>query len=354
MPSLFPRFFLDGIVIENCSPWWFPFMGLTVWPFVLLRDSGFTQKGNPTQTLQHERIHLVQQAECGVLPFYALYFAELLIRSLIHGVQHAYENVSFEREAFRNEAKKTYLLHRRPFAFINYYINSRRLSYKETFEDSRTKLKDAHRRNMQNRKQKFEQLSPEEQVTARSERHRAEDAQALRMQRLVDSYSCTGLHPSVSVCIDLSFDATHSERERRSLCKQLCLSYNSVRTMPTDPLRLYVTGLRAGRGADAGDGLGLLEGSLAKQGVGQWALKVVPESAWEIPARCQDELLRAPGMPQTHESFPNMIRREQLLGNELLRDLSNFVMLSPDATDVILSFDSSKVGKFRVRVGVLF
>lgn len=32
------------------------------------------------ETLCHERVHLVQQAECGLLPFYALYAGEFILR----------------------------------------------------------------------------------------------------------------------------------------------------------------------------------------------------------------------------------------------------------------------------------
>lgn len=352
-----PRWLKDGIIIENCPSAVFPFLGLTIWPFVFLRDKGFTPKGNPTQTLQHERIHLAQQIECFVIPFYLLYFAELFIRIFTNGFSSAYSNISFEREAYWNEKKKSYLGHRPMFAFTKYY-NPKRLTYGESFEASRAKLKDGRKRNMQNQKEKYESMTAEEQTKARSERHRSEDAMRARMQQLVDTYDSAQDHPNISVCIDLSFDGAHSDRERRSLCKQLCFSYNTIRGMPEDPLRLYLTGLRA-----HGNVNGPLEESLLKQGVGHWGVKLVPESAWNIPDRClaerqgadgdglevgtQDQEDQSQGQGQSHGSssscFHNIIEGRTLVHNTLLHDKKNYIFLSPDAPDVITSFRSDKV-----------
>ena len=49
--------------------------GMALFPFILVR------RPNPSLTLlNHERIHLRQQAELGVLPFYVWYVLEYLIR----------------------------------------------------------------------------------------------------------------------------------------------------------------------------------------------------------------------------------------------------------------------------------
>ncbi|MBO0948833.1 hypothetical protein [Fibrella forsythiae] len=87
---------------------------MTIWPFVLLR------KPNPSaQLLNHERIHLRQQLELGIVPFYLWYFGEYGYWRL-RGMDHyrAYRAIRFEREAFDNEENLAYL-NKRPFwAFL--------------------------------------------------------------------------------------------------------------------------------------------------------------------------------------------------------------------------------------------
>lgn len=84
--------------------------GMTIWPFVLLR------RPNPSaRLLNHERIHLRQQLELGLLPFYLWYVAEYVywrIRLRDHYI--AYRAIRFEREAFNNDENPDYL-RTRPF-----------------------------------------------------------------------------------------------------------------------------------------------------------------------------------------------------------------------------------------------
>lgn len=88
---------------------------MTIWPFVLLRQP------NPSaRLLNHERIHLRQQLELGILPFYLWYFAEYgywRCRGLAH--YEAYRAIRFEREAFTNDANLTYLNKRPLWAFLS-------------------------------------------------------------------------------------------------------------------------------------------------------------------------------------------------------------------------------------------
>lgn len=62
--------------------------------------------------INHERIHLRQQLEMLVIPFYIWYLVEFYTKG--------YYNISFEREAYRNEHDPTYLRRRKPFAFLKY------------------------------------------------------------------------------------------------------------------------------------------------------------------------------------------------------------------------------------------
>lgn len=91
--------------------------GMALFPFILVRQP------NPGPTLlNHERIHLRQQAELGILPFYIWYGLEYLFRRF-HYRDHylAYRNISFEREAFSNDQDLTYL-NNRPFWGFWHYI----------------------------------------------------------------------------------------------------------------------------------------------------------------------------------------------------------------------------------------
>lgn len=90
--------------------------GMALFPLVLVRS----REPGPV-LLQHERIHLRQQLELGILPFYVWYLVEYLIRRAQYGNHYlAYLNISFEREAYTNEATPDYLKKRPLFAFRRY------------------------------------------------------------------------------------------------------------------------------------------------------------------------------------------------------------------------------------------
>lgn len=90
--------------------------GMALFPFILVKEP------NPGPILlNHERIHLRQQAELGVVLFYVWYILEYLIRRLQYGQHYkAYRNISFEREAFANEENLSYLKSRRWWTFWKY------------------------------------------------------------------------------------------------------------------------------------------------------------------------------------------------------------------------------------------
>jgi len=71
--------------------------------------------------INHEKIHLKQQLELLILPFYLFYITEWLIRAIIYLDSYkAYQNISFEREAYHNEKNMNYLEERKPLSFIKY------------------------------------------------------------------------------------------------------------------------------------------------------------------------------------------------------------------------------------------
>lgn len=90
--------------------------GIALWPFVLVKSK------RPTDRLIcHERIHLHQQIEMLIIPFYIWYILEWTVRWVQYQDRNkAYFNISFEREAFQNEDNPEYLKSRRFWGFINY------------------------------------------------------------------------------------------------------------------------------------------------------------------------------------------------------------------------------------------
>ena len=94
------------------------FKGITIFPFIILKDK--KTKDNKV-VINHEKIHIEQQKELLVIPFFIWYFVEWFIRLFMDG--NAYRNISFEREAYANEDNVDYLKERRPFAFFKYMFN---------------------------------------------------------------------------------------------------------------------------------------------------------------------------------------------------------------------------------------
>lgn len=96
-------------------------IGLTLYPYIFLRKSYFDKMPDVVlrNTIRHENIHIKQQGELLVLPFYIWYLLEYIIKFIKYGA-YAYENLSFEREAYQNEKDVNYLANRKRFAFLKY------------------------------------------------------------------------------------------------------------------------------------------------------------------------------------------------------------------------------------------
>lgn len=88
------------------------FLGISLWPFIILKEELLKKD---KVFMNHERIHIRQQAELLVLPFYLWYGVEFLFRWIQYKNKYqAYRNISFEREAYGNEKDPGYL-HKRSF-----------------------------------------------------------------------------------------------------------------------------------------------------------------------------------------------------------------------------------------------
>jgi hypothetical protein len=66
-------------------------------------------------TLQHEAIHTAQMKELLYIGFYILYFLEWIYRLIFH-TKTAYNGISFEVEAYKNQWRYKYIETRKHFA----------------------------------------------------------------------------------------------------------------------------------------------------------------------------------------------------------------------------------------------
>ena len=94
------------------------YTGLTFYPFVIFK---YTGSKADLVLMNHERIHIKQQLELLVLPFYFLYFLDFAIKLLKYRDRNAaYRNIIFEREAYANEKDPDFLKSRPFYNFLKY------------------------------------------------------------------------------------------------------------------------------------------------------------------------------------------------------------------------------------------
>lgn len=92
---------------------------MALFPFILVRDK---RMADDAILINHERIHLRQQAELLVIPFYVLYLLIYLFNLFVYRKHHkAYMNIVFEREAYDKEADIKYLERRKWQAWRSYF-----------------------------------------------------------------------------------------------------------------------------------------------------------------------------------------------------------------------------------------
>ena len=94
------------------------YVGLSLWPFIIVKEPELIRD---KVLINHERIHLRQQLEMLIIPFYLFYFLEWTIKCVWYlNPYRAYRNLSFEREAYRHESDHDYLSRRGMFSFARY------------------------------------------------------------------------------------------------------------------------------------------------------------------------------------------------------------------------------------------
>lgn len=116
-------------------------VAISLFPFVIYKNKYLKTNSD---THNHESIHIMQQMECGLvgmiiyflsglvfnnwlisLPVLFLFgilylFFFLINRFRFKNWDEAYENIPFEKEAYRNSNRSVYLGLRKPFAWVNY------------------------------------------------------------------------------------------------------------------------------------------------------------------------------------------------------------------------------------------
>jgi hypothetical protein len=94
------------------------YRGLAAFPFVFVK---YRIDVENKVFVNHEKIHLRQQLELLVIPFFIWYFIEYLFRLIQYKkADLAYRNISFEREAYANEKNLEYLKNRPLFKSLDF------------------------------------------------------------------------------------------------------------------------------------------------------------------------------------------------------------------------------------------
>ena len=94
--------------------------GITLFPFIFLKKK--EDKYNAV-LINHEKIHLRQQLELLIIPFYIWYVAEYFYWYFKYKDTYlAYRRICFEREAFAKEQSTQYLKERKFWAFWKYRV----------------------------------------------------------------------------------------------------------------------------------------------------------------------------------------------------------------------------------------
>lgn len=95
-----------------------PYSAMALFPFILVKHE--SMKRNKA-LINHELIHIRQQLELLVIPFYVLYFLNYILNLFIYRNHYkAYRQIVFEREAYAMDGDLHYLKRRELWAFLKW------------------------------------------------------------------------------------------------------------------------------------------------------------------------------------------------------------------------------------------
>src|SRR6478672_8726805 len=97
---------------------WLKVNGMALFPFILISNKA---KIKDAILINHELIHIRQQLEMLVIPFYIFYLLNYMV-NIIKFKNHdkAYLEITFEKEAYQNDHNLAYLKSRPFWAFLKY------------------------------------------------------------------------------------------------------------------------------------------------------------------------------------------------------------------------------------------
>ncbi|WP_291722666.1 hypothetical protein [Bernardetia sp.] len=96
-----------------------PPRAMALFPFVLVEE---VDDKYDKVLINHEKIHLRQQLEMLIVPFYLAYLGHYIVQLIRFKEHHkAYMNIVFEREAYQNESDLEYLRKRKIWGFWKYW-----------------------------------------------------------------------------------------------------------------------------------------------------------------------------------------------------------------------------------------
>ena len=95
------------------------FRGITLFPFVFVSEKDLKQN---QVLINHEKIHIRQQLEMLIVPFFIWYGIEFLIKWINYKDKNvADRNISFERDAYSNKKDLNYLKQMSLLRFMKYF-----------------------------------------------------------------------------------------------------------------------------------------------------------------------------------------------------------------------------------------
>ena len=95
-----------------------PASGMALFPFILLNHQKLKADA---RIMNHEKIHLRQQLELLIFPFYILYLINYLFNRFKYKNHHeAYLNIVFEKEAYLMDYDLNYLTKRKFWNWVRY------------------------------------------------------------------------------------------------------------------------------------------------------------------------------------------------------------------------------------------
>ena len=106
-------------MIIKCNKLPFDVNVIALYPFMFIKRDYVQDAEN----VVHENIHYQQQKELGLIFFLLLYGIEFLILFCKYRNRYrAYYNISFESEAYSNQANLDYLKDRKFWEWLKYYV----------------------------------------------------------------------------------------------------------------------------------------------------------------------------------------------------------------------------------------